>query len=1555
MAYRIIGKLTSLVGGGGTSQVGGQFGSAIVALPDIDGDGLTDLAIAAVFDNYPEGSTIGTGSVYIISSSDLLAADRGAQSIQVSALWGEPDSWRIDGAEPYGFFGVELAAGLGPDGVTLLTGASGFGSHLDPGRAYLFSLDAINAAAGPDGIASVAEVLSQTGAHVLAGTKEVPAFGTAGRGFGEHVTYGADSVGDDQADFLVSGQWDVPFTATQDQSHVYLVASSDLSGPQSELADLLEGSGESYLFTYDFGLQSNPDGTASFGLRIDPETAFIDDLDGDGKAEILIAQLRQPEADQPEDISLTEAAFIVSSGDLAALDPDDDRVIALEDIARGQNSYKIDWNDPTAQVNYGVSSLGDIDGDGRGEIALTALQAQNWSVVPDPGPGALGPAGQRSDVVYIFDGDDLSAVASSGEIDLDALHAAAGVVTISSSSTDAATQSGTDLSVTRSGPADASVSGAVLVSAAREWIDEPAGIYGDALYILPDDTLGRLAAADGTDDGVIDLANIAGVGGAYRIFASPDGGYLGAQTVAAANFDGDALGDYAIGVPQFASGDPVDGMEGAAYIVLGRKLRAADDAGDGVHDGTIFLTDTLPDFVVQGTDGDDLIDLFYTSDPTIDTLDDADAADGSNDDVVQAGDGDDTIVASKGDDDIDGGDGRDTYRAADDALMAYRLIGDRSTGYSVAQTGDMNGDGLDDLLIGARWAGISDTGAFEQYGKTYLVTGAALAQATPLAGTAGVIDLDTIAGDEGAYTFKGDTVADLSGTAIASLGDLDGDGHRELLIGAASAGVYGAGKAYLVASGSFDAADTDTDGVIDLGDVAGKGMSFQFDANAGDYLGTSIASAGDVDGDGFEDLIVGAPGWVYDPAPASAYLVTAQYLRDHRDAGGDGVIDLPDAADEAGIYRIEGAADASTGRTVAPAGNVVGDERADLMIFTRPSVQGSNVVHLVSAEALDSVGADEVMNLGDFASWEYSYSFEGFAAAFSDADTIITAAGDADGDGQTDLLIGSYLVNGAELAALDSDNDRVITPSDIQVSQESFDLSSSWFDPRATTAFVDALGDDRPELLIGLQTDQFTRSVYLVSHDDLAEAVNANRQVDLDDIVAAGSSYRFLGMGINRGGGIVVSSAGDVDGDGREDLVIGAMRAQWDEHDTIGEAYLIRSADLAHLDAADGTADGTINLDHVGMLAEQTLDVTTYDDATGTAIKSGTGYPGTDTLTSVEHYIADEGAGHDSITLNNTTAQELFDRDVAVSDLDGAIGTFDPGNGDADIAFGGPDEPTLPEILADIRDGAQGYAAGGRFTITSGDESGQVGNISFENFETIDFGIVCFAAGTLIDTPAGPRPVEQIAAGDAVLTRDRDAQPVRWSGARRVSAAAQIANPRTRPIRIRAGALGPGVPARDLRVSRQHRILLADPDTGNEVLLAAIKLVGRPGITRDDSCMALDYHHLLCPRHEILSAHGVPAESLLLGPQARKMLTPAQWAQISRDCADLVARPGPAARPIVRRAPAALTVPRSTAAKAEGLRRRTRHENPAPHFARPPVSTADVPGARETVTAPPPF
>lgn len=160
----------------------------------------------------------------------------------------------------------------------------------------------------------------------------------------------------------------------------------------------------------------------------------------------------------------------------------------------------------------------------------------------------------------------------------------------------------------------------------------------------------------------------------------------------------------------------------------------------------------------------------------------------------------------------------------------------------------------------------------------------------------------------------------------------------------------------------------------------------------------------------------------------------------------------------------------------------------------------------------------------------------------------------------------------------------------------------------------------------------------------------------------------------------------------------------------------------------------------------------------------------------------------------------------------------------------------------------------------------------------------CFAEGTLIATPRGPRAVEQLRTGDLVLTADRGAQPLCWVGGQEFSARMVDADPGLAPVRIAAGALGPGVPARDLLVSRQHRIVVCSAIARRMAgpggaLVAAHRLVGLPGIAPEPP-RAVAYRHLMFEAHEVVLAEGAPAESFLPGRMALAALPAAARAEV---------------------------------------------------------------------------
>lgn len=163
---------------------------------------------------------------------------------------------------------------------------------------------------------------------------------------------------------------------------------------------------------------------------------------------------------------------------------------------------------------------------------------------------------------------------------------------------------------------------------------------------------------------------------------------------------------------------------------------------------------------------------------------------------------------------------------------------------------------------------------------------------------------------------------------------------------------------------------------------------------------------------------------------------------------------------------------------------------------------------------------------------------------------------------------------------------------------------------------------------------------------------------------------------------------------------------------------------------------------------------------------------------------------------------------------------------------------------------------------------------------------MCLCRGTLILTDQGEMPVERLRPGDMVMTRDNGPQPLRWTGSQLIDTAMLQNTDLLRPIRIRAGALGQGLPLRDLRVSHQHRILIRsnlalDIFGQPEVLVAAKHLTCIAGVEIDHDTRMVEYFHILFDRHEIISSEGALTESLFTSPEALNAVGPEARAEIT--------------------------------------------------------------------------
>jgi Ca2+-binding RTX toxin-like protein len=253
-----------------------------------------------------------------------------------------------------------------------------------------------------------------------------------------------------------------------------------------------------------------------------------------------------------------------------------------------------------------------------------------------------------------------------------------------------------------------------------------------------------------------------------------------------------------------------------------------------------------------------------------------------------------------------------------DGTNGFRLDGIDAgdyAGHSVSSAGDINGDGFDDIIIGA-YRG--DPGGDANAGESYVVFGKA-------GGFAASLDLSTLNGTNG-FRIDGIDAGDQAGISVASAGDINGDGFDDIIIGAwlADPGSdTSAGESYVVfgKAGGFSAS-------LDLSTLNGTN-GFRLDGiDRGDGSGFSVSSAGDFNGDGFDDILVSAyggdPGG--DAAAGETYIVFGK-------AGGfSAALDLA-ALNGSNGFRIEGIdVGDQSGISVSAAGDINGDGFDDIII-----------------------------------------------------------------------------------------------------------------------------------------------------------------------------------------------------------------------------------------------------------------------------------------------------------------------------------------------------------------------------------------------------------------------------------------------------------------------------------------------------------------------------------------------------------------------------------------------------------------------------------------------
>jgi len=409
----------------------------------------------------------------------------------------------------------------------------------------------------------------------------------------------------------------------------------------------------------------------------------------------------------------------------------------------------------------------------------------------------------------------------------------------------------------------------------------------------------------------------------------------------------------------------------------------------------------------------------------------------------------------------------------------------------------------------------------------------------------------------------GDNANDMAGQSLDGGRDVDGDGLPELLIGAwnTDSGGASSGSAYLVYG-----ADIGSSGSLDLGSDAVELIG----AAAGDSAGICVSFAGDVDGDGFEDLLIGA--YANDTGASYGGVV---HIVLGASVASSGTMSLASAD-----YTLIGENTFDfAGYSVSTAGDVDGDGLDDVLVGADDSARNGDDAGAVYLVLGASLGGSASIDLGTADSILVG-------EAEDDSAQNAGAPGDVDGDGLDDVLVGAvgnddggswagkvYLVHADSLS---SGGTFMLSSADLKFVGE--DANS-----RAGTAFGrggDVDGDGAPDLLIsGYRDDEVAYDagkVWVLLNSSLA----AGGSTDLSM-----ADYTMLGEGTTNNAGVDVAYAGDVDGDALDDILIGSYNSEASSN--AGKAYLVLGGSLGG-DASFSLADadygftGTASLTYAG-------------------------------------------------------------------------------------------------------------------------------------------------------------------------------------------------------------------------------------------------------------------------------------------------------------------------------------------------------------------------------------
>ena len=898
---------------------------------------------------------------------------------------------------------------------------------------------------------------------------------------------------------------------------------------------------------------------------------------------------------------------------------------------------------------------------------------------------------------------------------------------------------------------------------------------------------------------------------------------------------------------------------------------------NGAEDtATVTFTVTgTNDGTVNGTSGNDIMGPGYV-DGAGDIVDGNDAilpGDTGNDDLIYGYEGNDSINAGDGNDEVYGGTGNDTVFGGDGNDTLYGDAGNDTLhgglGNDVVYGGDgddtLNGNQGNDTLIGGAGNDVVNGG----FGNDSITGGAGN---------------DTLNGEDGNDTINGGDGDDMinggAGDDVLSGGTgndkIEGSVGEDVMYGGAGDDdIWGGLDDDTLYGGSGD--DT-------LGGGAGNDIIFtgddadSIDGGIGDdFIDAGIDNDSVTGGDG-NDTIIGGQG---------------EDIIEGND--GDDLIyggldvetpDQPDAIDEAvddnrdTIYGGNGN-DTIYGRDDND--TLFGDAGNDLIFG---GVDNDEIYGGPGNDVLSGDQGDDLINGGNGDDTIYGGTGNDTINGGAGQDLIYGGDGDDKiqgnqdddaiyGDAGNDSITGS-LADDLVYGGADDDYINGGTGNDTLHGDAGNDFIQGGY------------GDDT--LFGGDGNDSLNGGF----GEDVIEGGDGNDIIagyDGNDVINGGNGADTIygGTGndtINGGVGKDLIFGGDGDGDD-------TIQGNQDDDAIYGDA----GNDSITGSLADDLVYGGADDDYIqGGTGDDTLHGDAGDDNIqgGFGDDSLYGGDGDDSLNGgVGNDIIEGGDGDDTIA--GFDGEDTITGGAGADALYGGLNSdvFFGGNG-GDVVKGGEDPDESDYDVLDLTGSNVDF-------ITYDPNDPEKGVVTFLDGSTMTFSeienvIPCFTPGTTIATAKGERLVEELVEGDRIITRDNGIQEIAWVGRKEMTGKQLVQNPHLKPILIKEGALGNGLPERDMMVSPNHRVLVASDLTQlyfeeNEVLAAAKHMVGAKGIHAVD-VMSTTYVHFMFERHEVVLSNGAWTESFQPGDYSLKGIGNSQRNEIMEIFPELATKVG---------------------------------------------------------------